>query len=391
MDLSYKSLYACLLLVCSQMALGQPGGYTIQANILGQGNYKLSYSYATAGGRVEDTPRSANGDHIDFAGHVDEPVIAFFNTEDPSSRYSLVKGGIYMPGPRLEMVISNSNLRIEGRSDELYLARVKGDRFNEEFNLLKKQENPLIRQQWTLRKQLMLQGKSGDTTARNTLVAQIKTIGEKISGIRRQYIEDHPGSFISVYLLSQMTEDYRPDEYASVFAGLKDDWKSTFWGKYVEAKIKSKTAIVIGKPAIDFTKKDMNGNPFTLSSLRGKYVLLDFWGSWCGPCRASHPHLKALYAQYRDKGLEIVGVADEKTADLAKAEQSWLEAIKADGIGWLQVLNNYDRAGMDLGRVYGISGYPTKILLDKEGNILYMQVGDGSEALDAEMKKVFGE
>ena len=374
-----------------QQASGRRSGFTIQAHIEGQGAYKLSYSYATAGGRVEDTPRLVNGDQLIFKGHVDEPVIAFFNTEDPASRFSLVKGGIYTPGPRLEMVISNTSLRIEGHSEELYLANVKGDHFNEEFNGLKKEENPLIRQQWALRKQMVLLGKSPDTAARQEVIAQLKTLGEKIAGVRKRYIREHPGSFISVYLLSQMKGDYTQEEYASVFAGLKDDWKQTFLGKYVDAKIRSAVAIAVGKPAIDFTKKDRNGNPFTLSSLRGKYVLLDFWGSWCGPCRGSHPHLKALYAQYRDKGLEIVGIADEKAADLSKAEQVWLAAIKEDGINWLQVLNNYDKAGMDLTQTYGISGFPTKILLDKEGKILYMQVGSGGEELDEELKKVMEE
>lgn len=126
-----------------------------------------------------------------------------------------------------------------------------------------------------------------------------------------------------------------------------------------------------------------------LSSLKGKYVLLDFWGSWCGSCRASHPHLKEIYSKYKEKGLEIVGVANEKSDNLEDAKKAWLKAISDDGIGWIQVLNNYDKASTDLLMSYGINGFPTKILLDKNGKVLFKIVGSGGDELDQKLKTLF--
>jgi thiol-disulfide isomerase/thioredoxin len=387
---SNRFLYASLLLLCGHLALGQQKGYVIHAHIRGQGDYKLSFSYATPAGRLTDTPVAVTGDRITFKGSLTEPVIASFDSGDPSSRYSLVKGGIYTPAPRLEVVLSNTTLTIEGNAGELYLAKVKGDRMNEEFNRLKKEEDPVIKRQWALRRQAMTMSRSPDTVTRKKLTAEILALNKEKNGLQKTFIQSHPGSFVSIYLLAQMEGDYSHEEYARVYDGMPDTYKQTILGKYVAAKIRSTETIAIGKPAIDFTKKDKNGQEFTLSSLRGKYVLLDFWGSWCGPCRASHPHLKALYAKYRGQGLEIVGIADEKISGIREAEGAWLQAIKADGINWPQVLNNYGKAETDLTQVYGISGFPTKILLDKDGKILYKQVGSGGEGLDDELKSVLG-
>jgi thiol-disulfide isomerase/thioredoxin len=144
--------------------------------------------------------------------------------------------------------------------------------------------------------------------------------------------------------------------------------------------------------APDFIKNDMNGNPFKLSSLKGKYVLVDFWGSWCGPCRASHPHLKQVYNKYKDKGFEILGIASEKVNDLNTAKESWKKAVETDGITWMQVINNDNKGAQhDVTRLYGIEGYPTKLLLDKEGKILAKWLGNESEELDNKLKEIFGE
>lgn len=162
------------------------------------------------------------------------------------------------------------------------------------------------------------------------------------------------------------------------------------WG-VLSKKVKGALETSTGHKFIDFTKKDINGNNFTLSSIRGKYVILDFWGSWCGPCRASHPHLKELNSKYKSKGLEIIGIDCEKKKDLAQCEELWKKAVKEDGMTWIQVMNNYDIEKVDLPKVYGIQGFPTKILLDKEGKIFFRILGNDSEKLDQKLKELIGE
>ncbi|MVT09604.1 TlpA family protein disulfide reductase [Chitinophaga tropicalis] len=126
------------------------------------------------------------------------------------------------------------------------------------------------------------------------------------------------------------------------------------------------------------SKQDVNGKAVDFKALKGKYVLLDFWGSWCKPCRASHPHLKELYAKYKDKGFEIIGIASEMAPTAEKRHELWTTAIKEDGLPWLQVLNNEYIEKFNAAKEYNVTAYPTKILLDRDGNIIGRYVGNGN-------------
>ncbi len=140
------------------------------------------------------------------------------------------------------------------------------------------------------------------------------------------------------------------------------------------------------------SKKDMNGKQVDFAALKGKYVLIDFWGSWCGPCRASHPHLKELYAKYKEKGFEIVGVSQEHAETAEERRKLWTDAIAKDGINWLQVMNNENLEKFDAVKEFGVLAFPTKILLDREGNIIgrYTGNGAGGEAFTIKLEELLG-
>ena len=146
-----------------------------------------------------------------------------------------------------------------------------------------------------------------------------------------------------------------------------------------------------GKPAPDFTVTDVNGKPFTLSGLKGKVVLLDFWASWCVPCRKSNPHVRELYKKYHKKGFDVVYSASDDGA-----EDKWRKAIADDqliGEGYHHVLRGYDRKlqdkenPRDLSKKYGVHFLPTKYLIDRDGNLIG-KVND--EELDVKLKEIFG-
>jgi thiol-disulfide isomerase/thioredoxin len=139
-------------------------------------------------------------------------------------------------------------------------------------------------------------------------------------------------------------------------------------------------------------KKDLNGTAVDFNALKGRYVLLDFWGSWCHPCRASHPHLKELYSKFKDKGFEIVGIATEHAKTAEERHKLWTTAITEDGLTWLQVLNNENAAQFDAVKEYEVTAFPTKILLDRDGNIIgrYVGNGNGGEAFGARLEELLG-
>ena len=123
------------------------------------------------------------------------------------------------------------------------------------------------------------------------------------------------------------------------------------------------TQVAIGQTAPDFTLPDVNGKPFTLSSLRGKYVLLDFWASWCGPCREENPNVVATYKEFKNKDFTVLGVS------LDKEKNDWVSAIKSDGLEWKQVsdLKYWNNAAATL---YSVESIPYNVLIDPAGKVI---------------------
>ena len=140
--------------------------------------------------------------------------------------------------------------------------------------------------------------------------------------------------------------------------------------KEYRSAMKAKEEVIVGAKAPDFTLDGVDGKPFTLSSLRGKYVIIDFWGSWCGPCIVGIPKMKSTYEKYKGK-LEILGVACRE-----ESVNSWQNAINQHKLPWINVYNDKISA---VNVKYGIEGYPTKIVIDPEGFILIREVGEGED------------
>ena len=190
-----------------------------------------------------------------------------------------------------------------------------------------------------------------------------------------EYVLSHPDSDGSLYLMRYLSGmiNYKkclPALSERVRHGIMKRLYDFFIAAEAETDAylsKTAEAIAIGKEATGFSLEDIDGNLLTLSSLRGKYVMLDFWGSWCGACIKSFPHLKAFYEQHHNK-LEIIGIACHDT------KEKWNAAVKRHELPWLHVLNG--EGTNNVAELYGVQAYPTYLLIAPDGRVLQWMSDD---------------
>ncbi len=210
---------------------------------------------------------------------------------------------------------------------------------------------------------------------RNFQAAEKELVG-KIKGM----LPEMGTSFIAVFAANNFLN---PQEDLDILVELaKRVEKENPAPKYAQmfvGGIKRIKGLSEGETAPDFTLEDPDGNPVKLSSLRGKYVLIDFWASWCGPCRMENPNVVKMYNKYKDKNFEIYGVS------LDKDKKAWLKAIKDDGLIWVHG-SDLKYWQSDVGQAYGVSAIPATFLLDKDGKIVAKNLrGAALEAKVAEL------
>ena len=157
------------------------------------------------------------------------------------------------------------------------------------------------------------------------------------------------------------------------------DKASNKWVRHYLNRAQGRIRTAIGSQAPEINLADTSGKPISLSSLKGKYVLIDFWASWCGPCRAENPNVVRLYQQYKDKGFEIYGVSLDRPGQ----KQAWINAIQKDGIHWYHV-SDLQGWGSSAAQLYMVSSIPQTVLLDKNGVIIAK--GLRSAALEQKLK-----
>ena len=242
------------------------------------------------------------------------------------------------------------------------------DAYNDQLD----QFNVQIKELYTVMQQAFL---DNDSIKMDSLNAVGTALMEQQDNYRDDYIKAHPDSFVTHYILDQVKQDYPIDQLKEMMAGFTTE---SIYTKDLNNYIAKQERLEVGQPFIDFTLQTKEGQDVVLSEViaKNKLTLVDFWASWCGPCRKENPVVKAAYEQYHELGFDVVGVSVDDD------ENAWLEAVAADQLPWTQVRDAENKVSED----YMIYYIPSNFLFDQNGTMVAK--GLRGEALAAKLAEI---
>ncbi len=266
-----------------------------------------------------------------------------FTGKAPSPDFKVI--GVNGQPPFITIYLDNSEVLINAKKDAFEKAEIKGSGSNNDFVAFTTVTKPY---------EDLLMGKGR---------FESKFMDEAAATIEK-FVNEHTDSYISplaIYRQNQITGDYKKLE--SLYNSLSTFVKASPVAAYLLQQIEQNKQAGYGKPLANFSQADTSGKEISLESFKGKYVLVDFWASWCGPCRAENPNVVNTYEKYKNKNFTVLGVS------LDRAKQPWVEAIAADGLAWTQVsdLKFWSNA---VAQQFGIQSIPQNFLIDPQGNLI---------------------
>lgn len=309
---------------------------------------------------------------------VDSGVFSFRRELTHPEMYRL-KIGSMRP---IELFVENGKMTVEGHIDSLDAVKVSGSAPHDLFLQFRNGFRAYDDEMSLLYPQYLMAENEGDTVRRDSLETLFESLYEEQQAFMMTFIKENTQSVVSAYLAYRMLYNTELPELRELYESYAPEVKSSMYGDLLAKRIETLGLVEIGQPAPLFEQNDSNGMPISLESFKGQYLLIDFWASWCGPCRQENPNVVALYNDFHDKGFEIFGVS------LDKDREPWLEAIEVDGLTWPQVsdLGGWENA---VAQLYGVRAIPHTVLLNREGVIIAKNLS--SEELRTKLEEIFAE
>lgn len=274
-----------------------------------------------------------------------------------------VNATILPKGEQLSFFSDIGYLQLSANIDSLPNFTLEGSDIQDEANAFYATTRELSPQQ----KELLQQLTDASQEERSKIGEHLLTLTRsRYTASVKDYVEKHPLSLFSLQLVKDMAEDMSGPRYNTVYplyASLPEIIRGTPTGKRIAGMLPLMKRSAEGAMIADLSQADSSGQEISLSSFKGKYVLIDFWASWCGPCRAENPNLLKAYNSYQSKGFTIVGISLDTDAS------KWKKAIKDDQLPWTQLSDLKGRENA-IAKYYNVRGIPWNILVDKDGKIV---------------------
>ncbi len=380
-----KTCITIFLLISFQYVFSQKTypalDFTLTGQIKNMPNGKIILSYGNYEGHsINDTMIIQNG-HFEFSGQISQPTYAIIKSlPRKDENYT----GIYIEASKQKIFLTN---------DSFAFVRMEGSVTQNENEVLGNIYRE-IEKKWNMNDAVYDKAVSDWLAEKDTTMRELKhqkvlkfrflmdSVNEEMKIAKISFVKNHPNSYVSADNLF-LPILYMPfDSTWTLYENLSFEIKQSRIGQDLLAKLNLKKSVMVGSLAPNFSASSIVGKEINLSSFKGKYILLDFWASWCAPCREAIPHLKELYQQYHSSGFEIISISiDKKKAD-------WEKAVKQEEISdWNNVLVNekidkyYENVRLPI---------PSSILINKDGVIVWKSdIYKGSVGLDEFLKEAF--
>lgn len=303
-----------------------------------------------------DTVKIKDGSFT-FEGKVSEPEIH-------NVRFDQIQGGFVI-------VLEEGTIKAEINKDSIAKAKISGTFNNDELQKYNAEMSKIQKKMMAFQAKNMTAIQEAqqkqDTVTLNELKKEYKKFNNEFKVISEAYVEKNPKSFISVLLTEGMFAELEPNiqKIQKYYDAFSDDVKKTKPGKRIKDKLQKFSSVEIGQKAPDFSGPTPDGKTISLKQSLGKVTIIDFWASWCMPCRKENPNVVALYNEFHSKGLNIIGVSLDREGESAK----WKEAIAKDKLTWNHV-SNLKFWDEPIAKQYNIQSIPATFILDKNGIIV---------------------
>jgi len=335
---------ALLAASCSNIPKNE---YVVSGNISGKVPAQALLKIYDAGNwKTIDSADFINGS-FKFKGSVAEPDYYFVQIGETKNR--------------MGFFLENSKITINANIDSLNKAVVKGSKLQDQFNAYTKLKTEFDMQ---LRDLYNKYQNAENQKIKNKIEIAYDSVDNLKLEASKKYVIKNNNSILAPYIIRrELIFSLELAELDALTNALSPDLKENKYAKQLYERIKTLRSLEPGMVAPEFTQNDPSGNPINLSDFKGKYLLIDFWASWCRPCRNANPTIVATYNKYVHKNFTILGVSMDSD------KNKWLEAIEADGLIWSHVstLEGWDNP---VGKKYAVNGIPHAVLIDPEGKIV---------------------
>ena len=341
-------------------------GYILEGNAPGVYNGLRAYLEITndKGRKIPmDTAIVMNG-KFTFEGKVDYAEMVYLKINSISNSVPLI--------------IENEAMTIDFDKDNVLGSVVKGTPANDALNLYNVKTGELKDKRFAIGRELRSTTKNDATQDNTDRQKELDAIAKEMEDYPFQFVEEHKDNIFSVILLQKLSEVKKSDldRIETALNSLSPEMQNSIPANILKSKMKIKKAEMaatqateIGQTAPAFTAPSPDGEMIALNDIKGKLTLIDFWASWCKPCRRENPNVVKVYNKYHDKGLEIISVSLDGTRSQKDPKAAWLKAIEDDNLTWNHV-SNLQYFNDPVARSYNIRSIPATFLLDENGKIL---------------------